>query len=319
MKFKQSLTFVFGLILIAGMFGILAMEYSMYRHFHWIRVTSSLHIGFLVMAGIILLSFWLSNQKTEIKVLHIYTLILFWIGLACTLGTLFIQSKFLYKFVLKAEMSSFSFFWKYTLMLLLVTAAALTGIWRYKKSGNVRIRAGVGIAAAILLLGGVLFNYSMVDSQSNRLSVIEVNSKAPLFSADLLDGGSISLKDLRGKVVVLDFWATWCGPCKLGMPYLQNVYDHYKDSPDVKIIAVNCYESSMPGEREKNIRSLMKNLKLTLPIVLADNVVPTDYGVQGIPAQFFIDRNGIVRYKTIGFSGDGMDKEMITTIEKLRK
>jgi|DewCreStandDraft_2_1066082.scaffolds.fasta_scaffold00008_101 thiol-disulfide isomerase/thioredoxin len=118
-----------------------------------------------------------------------------------------------------------------------------------------------------------------------------------------LDGRQISLRQLKGKVVVLDFWATWCGPCRASMPSMQKLYEKYRSTSDVEILLVNCWERV--DDRAEHVRKyLASNPSYTFPVVLdlRDEVV-SGFGVTGIPTKFYLDRDGVVQFKEVGFPG----------------
>lgn len=138
-----------------------------------------------------------------------------------------------------------------------------------------------------------------------------VNKPAIDFSLRNIDGKTIKLSELRGKVVVVDFWATWCAPCKASFPYLQKVYDKYKTNPKVVILALNT------GESEDLVKKFMADNKYTFP-VLYDQGFMEKYGVEGIPTKFVIDKKGMIQFRSIGFSsGDKMIQEMTMQLEML--
>lgn len=129
------------------------------------------------------------------------------------------------------------------------------------------------------------------------------------FALKALDGTTVKLSKLRGKVVVLDFWATWCGPCKASFPYLQKVYEKYKDNSQVMILAVNTWEHDKGEARETTVRKFIADNKYSFPVVFDEDFV-SKYGVEGIPTKFILDKKGRVRFKDVGFSGgpEMMDK-----------
>lgn len=111
--------------------------------------------------------------------------------------------------------------------------------------------------------------------------------EAPDFEVELTDGTTMSLSDAEGKVVLLNFWATWCGPCVGEMPALQKLYDDY-NTTEVQILAVDC------GETKREVDSFVKENGYTFPIAydeegtLSTELYPTD----GIPYTVIIDRKG---------------------------
>jgi thiol-disulfide isomerase/thioredoxin len=123
----------------------------------------------------------------------------------------------------------------------------------------------------------------------------ELDIKAPLFSLPNLEGKTVSLADQKGKVVVLDFWATWCGPCRLTMPLLQ---DYLETEPaNVAFYSVDVWESDT-----SLVRPFLADYGYDFNVLFADNSVPDEYGVNGIPTLFVIDKNGIIRYRNVGYT-----------------
>jgi thiol-disulfide isomerase/thioredoxin len=140
-----------------------------------------------------------------------------------------------------------------------------------------------------------------------------VNKPAPQFELKGLDGKLVKLADLKGKIVVVDFWATWCGPCKSSFPFLQKVYEKYKSNPDIVILALDTWERVKGEEKEKLVKKFISDNKYTFTVLYDDNFVE-QYGVTGIPTKFIIDKDGMIQFKTIGFDGgekmmDGLDME----------
>lgn len=121
-----------------------------------------------------------------------------------------------------------------------------------------------------------------------------VGGPAPEITLKNLQGQEVRLSDLRGKIVLLNFWATWCKPCKDEMPAMQASYDKLRDQGLV-VLAVNELEDT-----EKVIEHIRKHGH-TFPVVMDhDNVVANRYGVVGLPASFLVDRQGIVREQILG-------------------
>ena len=140
----------------------------------------------------------------------------------------------------------------------------------------------------------------------------KLNEPAPDFNLKDLDGNFVKLSDLKGKIVVVDFWATWCGPCKASFPALQKIQDKYKDNPDIAILALNTMErEKSDAEKEIKVKQFIAENKYSFK-VLFDTDVVRKYDVSGIPTKFVIDKNGFIQFKSVGFAGD---KEMISELE----
>ena len=119
---------------------------------------------------------------------------------------------------------------------------------------------------------------------------------APDFTLDALRGEKVTLSHLRGKIVVVNFWATWCLPCRKETPALEEAYEQYKDSGMV-ILGVNLTDQDSVSE----VESFVQEFKLTYPILLdRDGSISNLYQIEGLPMTFFINREGIIRTVVVG-------------------
>jgi peroxiredoxin len=121
-----------------------------------------------------------------------------------------------------------------------------------------------------------------------------VGAPAPVITAETVDGEQVSLSGLRGKVVILNFWATWCAPCREEMPALQERYEKYKDS-DLVVLAVDFDETA------DDVRAFRDQLGLTFPVLLDPGAaIQQLYRVRGYPTTYFVDRDGTIQVQHIG-------------------
>ncbi len=150
------------------------------------------------------------------------------------------------------------------------------------------ILVGVGVIGAGAWYALV---YPHVDS---GLTIARPNSPAPNVSLPALDGGSRDLAQERGKVVLLNFWATWCIPCRTEMPELQSLADELQGE-SFTLFTIDLQEDAA------TITPFRRELGLRLPVLLdEDGEVTRSYGVRALPATFLIDRNGVLRQQRLG-------------------
>lgn len=153
-----------------------------------------------------------------------------------------------------------------------------------------------GVVALVFVVALALSKEGEIssDTGSGVTSGGLVGKNAPDFALPSLDGGRVSLEGLRGQNVVLNFWATWCVPCRAEMPELQQVYDE-KRNQGVVVLAVNL------KEQQGQVDSYVRELGLTFPVVLdKDGSVAESYKVLGLPTSVFIDRGGVIRNVSYG-------------------
>jgi thiol-disulfide isomerase/thioredoxin len=152
-----------------------------------------------------------------------------------------------------------------------------------------------------------------------------ISIPAPAFSLTNLKGEKVSLASLKGKIVILDYWATWCGPCVASFPGMQKAMAKYSANPNVVFLFVNTWQNE--ENREKVVTDFIAEKKYNFN-VLYDTKNAKDpskfdvvsaYKVDGIPTKFVIDGDGNIRFKAVGFSGsdDGVVKEIDSMISLL--
>jgi len=135
-----------------------------------------------------------------------------------------------------------------------------------------------------------------------------------------LDGTKYTAESLRGKVVLLDFWATWCGPCKQSMPELEKVRKHFQDHQDVVILAVSVDD---PSVKDEEVQKVLDQLGVKVPIARPQQPdALEEFGIEAIPMQFLLDKQGVVQWHQLGFDPQGSGdpaQQLIETIEAVRQ
>jgi cytochrome c biogenesis protein CcmG, thiol:disulfide interchange protein DsbE len=174
-------------------------------------------------------------------------------------------------------------------------------------------RRGVSTREVLYAVGGVLVGVLILASLWSALgrdampnvAVSEVSYAAPPINLRTLDGGQFNLEEYRGKVVLVNFWGTWCEPCKEETPALQAAHERFADDGLV-IVGVDLFDAEKTGgipdaEAEAKVRAFTEQYGVTYPIAL-DQIgsVAQAYKLYPIPVSYFIDREGTVRFIRIG-------------------
>jgi len=168
-------------------------------------------------------------------------------------------------------------------------------------------KVGLTLAAIVSMVG--LFAYGFTVDPRAIPSTL-TGKPAPDFSLILFDGRTIRLSDFRGKAVFLDFWASWCPPCRAEARLLEASWKRHRGE-DVVFLGINMQD------REEPARAFLREFDITYANGIdAGNRIAIGYGIWGIPETFFVDRNGRITYKHIG----ALDEELIhAKIEEARQ
>jgi thiol-disulfide isomerase/thioredoxin len=153
----------------------------------------------------------------------------------------------------------------------------------------------VAFAVALMLYVGF---HTARRSHSSFAPRLSQSSLAPDFSLEALDGKTMRLSDLRGKAVLLNFWATWCGPCKIEMPWFVELQNQYAGR-GLQIVGV-----AMDDASKEDIGKFAKDMGVNYPILIGKESVGDQYGgVPALPESFLIGRDGKIVDKIIGLRG----------------
>lgn len=162
------------------------------------------------------------------------------------------------------------------------------------------------------------------DAIMKKLTESRINTPAPDFALKNLQGAPVVLSALKGKVLIVDFWATWCGPCKMSFPFLQKVYEKYQTNENVVFLAVNTWERQKDYDAQvANAKKFIEENKYTFPVLIDEKKddqydVVGKYDVEGIPTKFILDKKGNIAWKAVGFdNGQAMIDEMTEEIDFL--
>jgi cytochrome c biogenesis protein CcmG, thiol:disulfide interchange protein DsbE len=178
-------------------------------------------------------------------------------------------------------------------------------------------RRWTAVMLAVLLAGSIwsFISRSPVAASTDGASFSSPREgfSAPDFTLDLVGGGQVTLSDLRGKVVLVNLWATWCPPCREEMPAIEAVYKKYKDS-GLEVLAVNTTFQDSEGEAAAFAQEF--GLSFLIPLDRT-GAVSRQYQLRALPTSYFIDRQGIIRSVVVGGPMD--DTLIASKVEELLK
>ena len=162
----------------------------------------------------------------------------------------------------------------------------------------------IAIALAALYFSG---RAALVKKQNSPSAQ---HAMAPEFSLPDLNGKHLQLSDYRGKVVLLDFWATWCDPCREEVPHFSDLQDKYGDK-GLQIIGISMDDGPAP------VREFSRKFKMTYPVVMGDAKVGEAYGgILGLPIAFLVGRDGRIYSKHIGATDISVfEKEIVNLLQ----
>ncbi len=182
------------------------------------------------------------------------------------------------------------------------------------KSGLIIIGSIIGIMFVIAMVGyiGSRVSRNGTAGAGTRKSgqTAAENEVAPDFSLMTVNKRTVRLSDYRGKIVFLNFWATWCPPCRMELPSMEKLAERFKGKPFV-ILAVNVDESD-PG----NVEAFVRQMGLTFPVLIDDGSISARYRVNSIPTTFIIKKNGVI-YSIISGARPWNEQSYVNAIDKL--
>jgi len=154
-----------------------------------------------------------------------------------------------------------------------------------------------------------------------------INKPSPAFVLKDVNGNIVNSESLKGKVVILDFWATWCGPCKRSFPAMQMAVNKFRDNPDVQFLFIHTWEKG-EGDATAAAKKYIDDNKYTFRVLMdlkdpetGSNKVVESFGISGIPTKFILDKNGNIRFRVTGFSGSNESavEELSAMIDMVQK
>lgn len=155
------------------------------------------------------------------------------------------------------------------------------------------------VVVAVIAAAMLYFGFHMARrGGSGAPSIVGKSTPAPDFTLEQLNGGNLKLSDLRGKAVLLNFWATWCGPCKIETPWLVEMQNQYGNQ-GLQVVGV-----AMDDSGKDEISKFAKDMGVNYPVLLGKEAVGDAYGgVPALPESFFIGRDGKIVDRIIGLKG----------------
>lgn len=167
---------------------------------------------------------------------------------------------------------------------------------------------------AIYILFAAVFSVSALSAQDDPTTLTKVGDKAPLFTCKTIDGKTIDISKLQGKIVMINFFATWCGPCNLELPVMQkNIWDKYKNRSDFELIILG------REHNEAEVSKFVKGKGFTMPFAPdPERKIFSLYATQSIPRNIIIGKDGKIIFQSIGFTPEEFKEIENLLAEKLK-
>jgi peroxiredoxin len=160
-------------------------------------------------------------------------------------------------------------------------------------------------AAKVLTLG---FTIALASTAS--ASTVKVSEQAPDFTLKTLNGPNLRLEEYRGQVVLINFWASWCGPCRQEMPILDRLHQRYEDT-GFAVLGVNVEGDPKPAQK------IVDKTNVTFPVLIDEGQAVSElYELEAMPSTVVVDRDGVVRYVHRGYK-PGDEAKYVEVVKKL--
>jgi len=167
---------------------------------------------------------------------------------------------------------------------------------------------------ALMTLAATFVSVALLYSQNDTTTITHIGDKAPVFTCRTIDGKVVDISRLQGKIILINFFATWCGPCNQELPVLQNnIWNKYKDNRSFELIIIGRQHT------EKEVSDFVKNKKLSMPFAPdPDRSIFKKYATQSIPRNIIIGKDGKIIFQSTGYSETEFKKMEDFLAEKLK-
>jgi peroxiredoxin len=155
---------------------------------------------------------------------------------------------------------------------------------------------------------------TLTTAQTDNATLTKIGDKAPVFTFKTIDGKKVDLSMLHGKIIMINFFATWCGPCNQELPVLQkNIWDKYKNNPDFALVIIG------REHNEQEVRDFVTKKNFTMPFAPdPDREIFKLYATQNIPRNIIIGRDGKIIFQSVGYSEEEFKKLEALLADKIK-